>query len=76
MIEMPRDTQISKRYKSRRRHAGSLERLREWWWDRDRRAHIREMERRDLRQLLDEEYVVAAFARQLEEIRTLPELAV
>jgi hypothetical protein len=33
------------------------------------------MERRDLRHFLDEDYVVDAFALQLEEIRRLPELS-
>lgn len=56
-------------------HAGRLERLRQWWWDRDRRRLILETERREYRHLLDEDHILDAFARQLEEIRRLPELA-
>jgi hypothetical protein len=76
MIEMAQHTQTPDRYKFRRRHDRPLDRIREWWWDRDRRRHIREMERRELRHFLDEDYIVGAFALQLEEIRKLPELSV
>ena len=47
----------------------------EWWWNLDRRRHIRELGKRDRLHPLDEAFVVDAMARQLEEIRNLPELA-
>ena len=47
----------------------------EWWWNLDRRRHIEQLGRRDRLHPLDEAVVVEAMARQLEEIRNLPELA-
>lgn len=47
----------------------------EWWWNLDRRRHIRQLGSLDRRHPLDEAFVVEAMARQLEEIRNLPELA-
>jgi hypothetical protein len=53
-----------------------LRALFEWWWNLDRRRHITRLGEEDRRRSLDEGYVVAAMARQLEEIRNLPEAAV
>lgn len=47
----------------------------EWWWNLDRRRHIRQSGSHDRRHPLDETFVVEAMARQLEEIRNLAELA-
>ena len=47
----------------------------EWWWNLDRRRHIKEMGASNRPHPLDEGFVVAAMARQLEEIRNLPEVA-
>ena len=49
--------------------------VRELRWNQDRRQHIAAMVARERSHLLDEAYVADAFARQLEEIRNLPELA-
>jgi hypothetical protein len=51
-----------------------LRALRELWWSRDRRRRIAHLGTRDLRHPLDEGYVVDAMARQVEEIRSLPEV--
>ncbi len=58
-----------------RRRAKPFVAVREWWWNHDRRQHIAEMADRDRRHPLDEGHVVEALARQLEEIRNLPEVA-
>jgi hypothetical protein len=47
----------------------------EWWRNLDRRRHIKQMGGSDRPHPLDEAFVVAAMARQLEEIRNLPEVA-
>ena len=49
--------------------------LRELWWAHDRRRRIARLGTVDLRHPLDEGYVVDAMARQIEEIRNLPEVA-
>jgi hypothetical protein len=56
-------------------HAGRLERLRQWWWDQDRRRHIREMRRRGDRRLLDEDYIPRCVRAAARRDRKLPELA-
>jgi hypothetical protein len=48
--------------------------MREWWWNRDRRRHVAEMIGSARRHLLDEDYVIEAMTRQLEEILNLPEI--
>jgi hypothetical protein len=60
---------------SHQRRARPLETVREWWWNRDRRRHIAQMAGGGPRHLLHEADVVDALARQLEEIRNLPEVA-
>jgi hypothetical protein len=57
---------------SHHRSVRSLLTVREWWWNRDRRRHIAQIV---AAVRLDEEYVIDALARQLEEIRNLPEVA-
>jgi hypothetical protein len=52
-----------------------LPNVREWWWNRDRRRHIAETSGPRRRHPLDETYVIDALARQLEEIRNLPEVS-
>jgi hypothetical protein len=47
----------------------------EWWCNLDRRRDIKQMGGSDRRHPLDEGLVVAAMARQLEEIRNLPGVA-
>ena len=47
----------------------------EWWWNLDRRRHIAQLDGHDHLHLLNEAFVVEAMARQLEEIRNLPEFA-
>ena len=47
----------------------------ELWWNLDRRRHIARLGRSDRLHPLDEPSVVDAMARQLEEIRNLPEVA-
>ena len=49
--------------------------LRELWWSHDRRRRIAQLGTTDRRHPLDEGYVADAIARQLEEIRNLPEVA-
>jgi hypothetical protein len=44
------------------------------WWSRDRRRRIAHLREKDRRHPLDEGYVVDAIARQIEEIRNLPEV--
>ena len=51
-----------------------LRALRELWWSHDRRRRIAHLGGLDLRHPLDEGYVVDAMARQIEEIRNLPEV--
>jgi hypothetical protein len=48
--------------------------LRELWWSHDRRRRIAHLGAPDLRHPLDESYVADAMARQIEEIRSLPEV--
>jgi hypothetical protein len=48
--------------------------LRELWWSHDRRRRIAHLGTLDLRHRLDESYVADAIARQVEEIRNLPEV--
>jgi hypothetical protein len=52
-----------------------LRALHELWWGHDRRRQIARMQMTDRRHPLDEGYVVDAMARQIEEIRNLPEVA-
>jgi hypothetical protein len=59
-----------------RRRARPVLTVREWWWNRDQRRHIAQMTGHVRRHPLDEQYVVDAMARQLEEIRNLPESTV
>lgn len=47
----------------------------EWCWNLDRRRHVTQMGRSGRPHPLDEAFVGAAMARQLEEIRSLPEAA-
>jgi hypothetical protein len=49
--------------------------LRELWWTHDRRRRIAQLGKTDRRHPLDERYVADAMARQIEEIRNLPEAA-
>ena len=49
--------------------------LRELWWAHDRRRRIAQLGETDYRHPLDEGYVADAIARQIEEIRNLPEAA-
>ena len=46
----------------------------EWRWNLDRRRHIKQMGGADRAHPLDEGFVVTAMARQLAEIRNLPEV--
>ncbi|MBV8945376.1 MAG: hypothetical protein JO286_12260 [Solirubrobacterales bacterium] len=46
-----------------------------WWWNLDRRQHIAQLGSQDRLHPLNEAFVVDAMARQLEEIRNLPEFA-
>jgi hypothetical protein len=48
--------------------------IRELWWNRERRRRIAQLGKTDRRHPLDEGYVVDAIARQIEEIRNLPEV--
>ena len=76
MSEMVRPPKAARRRTPRppgRRRA--LRAVFEWWWDIDRRRHIAQLGDRDRLHPLDEDHVMAAMARQLEEIRRLPELA-
>ena len=50
--------------------------LRELWWSHDRRRQLAQLGRIGRRHPLDEGYVVDAMARQIEEIRNLPEVYV
>jgi hypothetical protein len=50
-----------------------LRAARELWW-RPKRQRIAQLDRTDRRHPLDEGYVVDAMARQIEEIRNLPEV--
>lgn len=52
---------------------GALLRVREWWWDRDRARRVAELRGHERLHCLDESYVVDAMARQIEEIRNLPQ---
>ena len=54
---------------------GPLRALRELLWGHDRRRQITQLGNTDRRHPLDEGYVVDAMARQIEEIRNLPEVA-
>ena len=51
-----------------------LRALREMWWSHDRRRRVAQLGGLDLRHPLDEGYVADAMARQIEEIRNLPEV--
>ena len=59
---------------TRQRRGQRLATVREWWSNRDRRRHVAQMSGRRRRHLLDQAYVIDALARQLEEIRNLPEI--
>jgi hypothetical protein len=52
-----------------------LQSLHELWWGHDRRRQIAQLGQINRRHPLDEGYVVDAMARQIEEIRNLPEVA-
>lgn len=47
--------------------------LRELWWTHDRRRRIAQLGKTERRHPLDAGYVADAIARQIEEIRNLPE---
>jgi hypothetical protein len=49
--------------------------LRELWWNYDRQRRIAQLGKADRRHRLDEGYVADAIARQIKEIRNLPEAA-
>lgn len=51
-----------------------LRALRELWWSHDRRRQLAQLRLDDHRHPLDEGYVADAMARQIEEIRNLPEV--
>ena len=53
---------------------GSLRALREWRWNADRRRQVSQLGDLDRRHPFDNGYVGDAMARQIEEIRNLPEV--
>ena len=57
------------------RRARRITTVSEWWWNRDRRRNIAQMSGERRRHPLDEAYVTDALARQLDEIRNLPEVS-
>lgn len=47
----------------------------DWWWNLDRRRRANPLAGSERAGPLDETFVVAAMARQIEEIRNLPEVS-
>ena len=70
----PRHRTIHVQYTLVPQRRGPLRALREIWWNADRRRQIARLGQKDRRHPLDEGYVVDAMARQIEEIRNLPEV--
>lgn len=55
-------------------HSTPLRTLRELWWSHHRRRYVARLSHCDRRHPLDEGYVADAMARQIEQIRHLPEI--
>jgi hypothetical protein len=72
---MPQHDQRQRRApRARGRRPGPFQSLREWWWNQDRRRHIKQLVTDEYNRAREEVFVIDALARQLEEIRNLPEV--
>ena len=69
----PRDRTPEPRFTLDPQRPRPLRVLRELWWSHPRRRYIARLTEPDHRHPLDEGYVADAMARQIEEIRSLPE---
>lgn len=70
----PRGMPADPRFTLAPQRQGPLRALRELWWGHHRRRHIARLGADDHRHPLDDGYVADAMARQVEEIRNLPEV--
>ena len=70
----PRDIAGDRGFTLAPQRQGPLRGMRELWWRPHRRRHLARLSRSEHRYPLDEGYVADAMARQIEEIRNLPEV--
>lgn len=70
----PRDTSAAPRFTRARERRWPLRAVRELWWGHRHHRYIARLGAGDHRHPLDDGYVADAMARQIEEIRNLPEV--